>query len=501
MATTRIATIQLRRGLKSDLPPSLNEGELGFCLDTNELFIGNSVSQGGNTQVLTTSGNLLTSAEYQYLSDTSVVSQTGPTLNQPTVRTLQQQVDDYWVNVKAYGAMGNGIDDDTAAINLALQDLYSKVLTTGESVLQAKKTLWFPSGTYLITSPILVWPHARLVGENARTTQIIMNTGTVQPSLVRLVDSMGQTGSNLGQNGASLPQQVILQDLNLYASNSQTVVLLENCNDVNFHRCVFSGSWAYGPDSSTQQTGINLQVLTGSIDSVSCIDCVFENLVWAIESSDPVSNIRISNCRFTELYRAFNMAALSINGGGPTLALVNTSVFKNIYDSAIYIASTNPGIGSIGNNFDNCGQGSSTTAIFWVSGSVNCTSIGDTFINCTPITNQGANNLILDSQITGASNLRNVQVAATSPVICTTNSDVIVVDLAVAGPSSVTLLSGATLYKGQTVTVKDGKGDANAHNITISCATANIDGQASYVINTNYGHVTLTYDGSQWRAI
>ena len=62
MAITSISRIQVRRGIKSDLPQNLAEGEIGFCLDTREVFIGNGPGFGGNTALLTefTPGKLAT---------------------------------------------------------------------------------------------------------------------------------------------------------------------------------------------------------------------------------------------------------------------------------------------------------------------------------------------------------------------------------------------------------------------------------------------------------
>lgn len=68
-----------------------------------------------------------------------------------------------------------------------------------------------------------------------------------------------------------------------------------------------------------------------------------------------------------------------------------------------------------------------------------------------------------------------------------------------AGTISVTLL--ASPETGRTFTIKDDRGTAAANNITITPAAGNIDGAATYVINTNYGSVTLIYNGTQWNII
>lgn len=54
---------------------------------------------------------------------------------------------------------------------------------------------------------------------------------------------------------------------------------------------------------------------------------------------------------------------------------------------------------------------------------------------------------------------------------------------------------------GQTHTVKDRTGTANANNITISGNGSNINGAATNVINTSYGFRKLTYSGTIWAIV
>ena len=65
MAVVQISRIQIRRGQKNQGSglPQLASGELGWAIDTRELYIGNgSVSEGspsvGNTKVLTQFDNI-----------------------------------------------------------------------------------------------------------------------------------------------------------------------------------------------------------------------------------------------------------------------------------------------------------------------------------------------------------------------------------------------------------------------------------------------------------
>jgi hypothetical protein len=49
--------------------------------------------------------------------------------------------------------------------------------------------------------------------------------------------------------------------------------------------------------------------------------------------------------------------------------------------------------------------------------------------------------------------------------------------------------------------VKDESGAAATNNITVATNGGNIDGAASYVINTNYGSITFVFDGTNYWVI
>ena len=54
---------------------------------------------------------------------------------------------------------------------------------------------------------------------------------------------------------------------------------------------------------------------------------------------------------------------------------------------------------------------------------------------------------------------------------------------------------------GTTYRIKDNVGSAAANNITITPTGKNIDGAASFVINTNYGSVDICYNGTEWSVL
>lgn len=380
MSVTTIARIQHRRGLKTDLPASLNEGELGWCLDTRELFIGNSVAEGGNTQVLTANVDLSGVITYQFVSDTQVPSQTGVNMNLPVVRTLQQQLDDAWVNVKAYGAVGNGIADDTDAIQRAITDLYSKTLTLEENVSQSRKAIWFPAGAYLITDSLKLWPGIRLVGENVSNTTIQLDTLSVPQQMIELVDSLGQTGASMGNNGATLPSQVRLEHLHIHCMVACDVLVLQKCTQVHVHNCVIQGTWQNGDPIVTPQVGIRIESL-GSASRVG--DCVFDlctvkNVGWGYFCEQLVQNVLFDSCVFTQLFKGVVTDTDGL-GDGPSYTRVTNSTFEAIDDMGIQVMNTNPGVQSQNNLFRDVGNTSVVQVIYWNTGSQLCTSVNDVF--------------------------------------------------------------------------------------------------------------------------
>jgi len=89
-----------------------------------------------------------------------------------------------------------------------------------------------------------------------------------------------------------------------------------------------------------------------------------------------------------------------------------------------------------------------------------------------------------------------IRVVTASGAVSVTSADGTVIINKTTGAA--TAVSLATPQVGQTYIIKDGKGDANVNNITITPASGLIDGSATYVISTNRASVTIQYDGSAW---
>lgn len=371
MATRSISRLQHRRGLKSDLPPKLHEGEIGWCLDTRELFIGNGDAYGANTQVLTQWTPIDDLVQHTYHGSTGITSAAVP-------RSIGSKLDDV-VSVKDYGAKGNGVVDDYAAIQAAITDRYNSSVAAGFSELSGYVTIWVPAGTYRITQPLNLYPFVRLQGEGASRSRIMIDN-VLSNCVVQTVDSKGNTDINIGMDSAILPTNIDLVDLWLDQPNiGGDIVRLQRTSTVRLTGMRLSGQ----SDITNVQidtAAVRIQSL-GSIISSSVFivhDCEIYGTGHAVYSDDPVYDIRVDLSNIHGCWHGVTFGANPVLGGPSSIRITNNS-FSSIKSTGIACYGTNRGVISSGNTFDDIGAFDSSSSITWGSGSNGCASIGDQF--------------------------------------------------------------------------------------------------------------------------
>lgn len=371
MAIISISRIQQRRGLRADLPTSLNEAEFGWCLDTRELFIGNGNTYTGNSQVLTQWSPNDQLIRHTYVGNTGISALTGP-----TSRTLGSILDDT-LCVKDYGAVGDGITDDTEAIQAAIADEWARISANPSAYAQSRNAIYFPAGNYLITAPIKLYPYTTIVGDGPDRTIISLEAGYVG-SVLRTSDSLGQTGANIGTNNATLPVSITVSGFTLDSSFNplNSIIILERSTDVNIENCKIFGAWSPGNFSIT---GVAIKTLGTAITSenINIRNVTFENVAYGVYSEDPVQFINVTDSMFSTCY----IGAALVEGpdSGPRYVTLSDNVFRYIESYGLYVTTTRRGVTSTNNSYYDVGNAYTHQSIYWDVNTLSCSSIGDVF--------------------------------------------------------------------------------------------------------------------------
>jgi Pectate lyase superfamily protein/Major tropism determinant N-terminal domain len=356
MAVVQISKIQVRRGLEQDLP-NLASAEFGWSVDTRKLYIGNgTLTEGapseGRTEVLTQHTPILSILKnYTFAGNAGgYTAQTGSSLLSPTIRYLQDKIDEQ-ASVKDFGAMGDGVTDDTVAINRAITQLYPA--TRMETHPEVRRTLYFPAGTYIVTGDVIkIPPWIRIVGDGIQSS-VIKQTDGGQPCLFQSTDSQYQAVPTLGQNSAVLAQFISIENLTLQTTSDIDIVTLDSVSNVVFNKVEFKGSLS-SPTTSGSNGAIKFKSFVGASTNVSFINCDFINVRFAsLETSSAISkSVKFSNCYFSGLFSGIK-AGDSATATGYS---VSGCTFASVAEKAIDIRSGGTGFVSTGNYYSNVGN-------------------------------------------------------------------------------------------------------------------------------------------------
>jgi hypothetical protein len=390
VAIVQISRITQRKGLESDLPQPLAGAELGWAVDQRRLFIGNGTLEDGapvigNTEVLTEFSDILGFAT-QYIYQGAAAGytvQTGSTPGDPIAQSLQNRLDSFAV-ITAFGATGDGITDVTADINRALFQMFCRSTNPA-----ARRSIYFPAGTYIITDTLNIPPNCQLYGDGPDSTIISFNVqnwnsavayaagvlvyntattlyyrsnfavpvGTAISStnpdgdpywtaeslpeyMFQTADSLQQTGVNIGTNGAILPGNVEIYSMKFVTNQIHDGVLIEYAD-----RCVFDNVTVQGPLTQTDlvDAGDDVAAVRWS-SSVSAVsrnvtwnNCKFSGFNYATKTDQQIQGITFSNSDFDTLHQGIILGgALPVNGGATGVRIVQNT-FDNIHSQGIII--------------------------------------------------------------------------------------------------------------------------------------------------------------------
>jgi hypothetical protein len=338
VAIVQISQITNRKGRAADLP-QLAGAELGWSTDTRQLFIGNGTLQDGapvigNTEILTEFSDILAFTNtYTYQGEAAGYTvQTGVTPGTPVVNSLQTVLDQ-WASVLDFGAVGDGVTDDTAAINRALYQLYCRETNTA-----IRRSLFFPAGTYLVSGTINIPSYATLYGEGSDNSVITMAVGSTG-YVAQTADSLQNTGSAI----ASAPQYITVTNMgftNLNANGS--VFLVDATSNCTFQNVGFRGASTTSnlTNNINGSMGVSFSNTNGTGSPLVCEQivfdsCVFSGLVWGVFTNSWTKSVVICNSQFTTLYQGIVLGFNSVVNGGATGTRIVNNMFDVIYAEGV----------------------------------------------------------------------------------------------------------------------------------------------------------------------
>ena len=344
MAVVQISRIQVRRGQKnagSGLP-QLASGELGWAVDTRELYIGNgAVSEGapavGNTKILTEFDNIFSLTEtYTYRTDDAYIV-TGGDVSTPIVRSLQARLDDR-VSGRSFGLTGQTTQIATAKLQTAIDQLYLNSATKGSA--QSKIVLHLEAGEYIVDGTIYIPPYATIVGAGSGKT--IIRTSTASTTIFKTVNGSSTSLVRDGETTTSLNQatDIRLEGVTLETTVPNKGLILENCKDSVFRDVEVTGPWVSGNAVALTDVGIEMNSLSGTVETKNNIfeNCKVNGYSYGISSDWDIHNNMWDNCSFASCSYGFafatNLNTLNaLSGSGQEKGPYNNTISNSRFDA------------------------------------------------------------------------------------------------------------------------------------------------------------------------
>jgi hypothetical protein len=406
MAIVQLSRIQHRRGRKlaGTGLPQLASGELGWAIDTQELYIGNgAVSEGapyvGNTKILTEHDNLFDLAgQYTYRPD--VIPGT-------FARPLQRRLDDF-VSVRAFGAFGDGTDQ-TVALQTAINSLYKPTLPGLDN--SEKVVLYVPEGTYIVSDSIKIPSYVTLLGSGKDKTVIRSTSSSIFETINRPTEITTDTQ----------PKYIQIDGMTLEAKSSNfPALVLNNCTDSIFRDLKIVGV------TSSSLTFVNAIYHTGILLNayspvVTCKDNVFDNVDvegfnCAVYSDTLITYNTFKDSTFKDLQVGILFGG-TIQTSGPSFNVIENCVFDDIISEAIVVNAGGYNISksnkffSVGNNAG--AQTQNITSVIRFETNTNVSDL-DYFERTDLMADQSAINLTYLPEVEGRTNYRNLYARETS---------------------------------------------------------------------------------------
>lgn len=354
MAVIQISKIQVRRGLQTNLP-QLASAEFGWSVDERRLYIGNgTLAEGaptvGNTEILTEYTDVASVVDTYFFKGTEsgYTSQTGASSTTPVTRTLQAKLDEQ-ISVRDFGAVGDGLTDDTTAVQRALNQVFPTAEYANKAV---RRVLHFPAGTYKITSTLAVPTYAIIRGDGIDSTVIQQVTAT--KNVLTFADSDDNVHPDITNGSADAPTGITVEMMTLDNTVDADTVLADSISDLTFNQVKFKGSQTSPTTSGTGKALLHITSVDEATSKISAVGCVFTNGSYGVLAAGDVQGVSVVDAKFDTLYQGVNLSEAS--SSSPKAVRVTNSTFDNIANSGI-VSANDSNVTSAFNYFKDVGDG------------------------------------------------------------------------------------------------------------------------------------------------
>jgi glucan 1,3-beta-glucosidase len=278
------------------------------------------------------------------------------------------------VSVRDFGAAGDGITDDTAAINRAIQQIYSA--SYNDTSTKVRRTIYFPAGTYVVTTPILVPPYASLHGDGRENT--ILAGSNVSAPVLKTTDSQ------FSGAGSTLSRDVFIDNMGVQQTG--------NASLITSSALVLDGTRA-------------ARIVNVSFRGNTSTGATTNNLVYITDSVQSARSITLEQCSFTYAGSGVNIV---VQGSGISSVRLDNCYFNNLSNVAYFVSNAATGVTTLNNYYGTVG------AVRKLGINGNLTSFGG-IVGTTPT------GLILGQQQTNTTQIISVPTSTTTVITTLAN--------------------------------------------------------------------------------